>query len=410
MTSYVNPFTGQTIQPSQVGYEQLTISTDTILEWPVNGNTNDVVANIIELTATLNTNLKLIMPAATQVSTGQSVLIKNIGSYSFTVVKSDGSTIISIASGIAQYIYLTNNTTEPGTWSVVQFGAGTSSANASALAGYGLKAISTTLNQSYNIIDYYSNYSLTASDRAKFLVWKSGVGTFTLPSASTVGNDWFAMIRNNGTGILTVQPVGADTLDGNVNQQLQIGESFVIVSNGSTGFNTFGYGQSATFFFTQLALDVTGLGPTITLSSTQASNLIQEYFGTLAANTTVILPPTVQLYVITNLTSGAYTLKFSTGAVGAATVTIPQNQSLIVVCDGTNVYNANSATISVLPSLTLNPGSAASPSLNFVGNTTTGIYQPSTGQIGMSLNGVSKLTLQSDGLHVTDGIKGGTFS
>lgn len=410
MTSYVNPFTGQTIQPSQVGYEQLTLSTDTILQWPVNGNTNDVVANIIEITATLNTNLKLIMPAATQVSTGQSVLIKNIGSYSFTVVKSDGSTIISVASGIAQYIYLTDNTTKPGTWSVVQFGAGTSSANSSALAGYGLKAISTTLNQSYNVIDYYSNYSLTSSDRAKFLVWKSGVGTFTLPSASAVGNDWFAMIRNNGTGILTVQPVGADTLDGNVNQQLQIGESFVIVSNGSTGFNTFGYGQSASFFFTQLALDVTGLGPTITLSSTQASNLIQEYFGTLAVNTTVILPPTVQLYVITNLTSGAFTLKFSTGAVGAATVTIPQNQSLIVVCDGTNVYNANSATISVLPSLTINPGSAANPSLNFVGNTTTGIYQPSTGQIGMSLNGVSKLTLESDGLHVIDGIKGGTFS
>jgi hypothetical protein len=406
MTSYVNPFTGQTIQPSQVGYEQLTISTDTILEWPVNGNTNDVVANIIELTATLNTNLKLIMPAATQVSTGQSVLIKNIGSYSFTVAKSDGSTIVSIASGIAQYIYLTNNSTEPGTWATVTFGAGTSSANASALAGYGLKAISTTLNQSYSVIDYYS---LTATDRAKFLVWNSGVGTFTLPSASAVGNDWFAMIRNGGSGILTVQPVGADTLDGNANQQLQIGESFVIVSNGSTGFNTFGYGQSSSFFYTQLALDVTGLGATITLTAAQAANVIQEYFGTLAANTTVILPPTVQLYVITNLTSGAYNLIFSTGAVGAATVAIPQNQSLIVVCDGTNVYNANSATISILPSLTLNPGSAANPSLNFVGNTTTGVYQPSSGQIGMALNGVSKLTLQSDGLHVIDGVRGGTF-
>ena len=410
MTSYVNPFTGQTIQPSQVGYEQLTISTDTLLEWPVNGNTNDVVANIVEITATTNTGLKLIMPAATQVSTGQSVLIKNIGSYSFTVVKSDGSTIVSVASGIAQYIYITDNTTIPGTWSTVQFGAGTSSANAAVLAGYGLKAISTTLNQSYNIINYYSNYALTAADRAKFLVWQSGVGTFTLPSAADVGNDWFAMIRNNGTGILTVQPIGSDTLDGNSNQQLQIGESFVIVSNGSTGFNTFGYGQSTSFFFTQLALDVTGLGPTITLSSVQASNLIQEYYGTLAANTTVILPPTVQLYVITNLTSGAYNLIFSTGAVGAATVTIPQNQSLIVVCDGTNVYNANSATISILPSLTLNPGSAANPSLNFVGNTTTGIYQPSSGQMGMALNGVSKLTLQSDGLHVTDGISGGTFT
>ena len=97
------------------------------------------------------------------------------------------------------------------------------------------------------------------------------------------------------------------------------------------------------------------------------------------------------------------------GAVGAATVTIPQNQSLILVCDGTNVYNANSATISVLPSLTLNPGSAPSPALNFVGDTDTGIYSPSTGQVGISLNGVSKLTLQSDGLHVTDGVVGGTF-
>jgi hypothetical protein len=217
------------------------------------------------------------------------------------------------------------------------------------------------------------------------------------------------MIRNGGSGILTVQPVGADTLDGNANQQLQIGESFVIVSNGSTGFNTFGYGQSSSFFYTQLALDVTGLGATITLTAAQAANVIQEYFGTLAANTTVILPPTVQLYVITNLTSGAYNLIFSTGAVGAATVAIPQNQSLIVVCDGTNVYNANSATISILPSLTLNPGSAANPSLNFVGNTTTGVYQPSSGQIGMALNGVSKLTLQSDGLHVIDGVRGGTF-
>jgi hypothetical protein len=409
MTSYVNPFTGQTIQPSQVGYEQLTISTDTTLQWPVNGNTSDVVANIIEVTATLNTNLKLILPAATQVSTGQSILVKNIGSYSFTVTKSDGSTIISVASGIAQYIYLTSNSTEAGTWATVTFGAGTSSANASALAGYGLKAISTTLNQSYQLSTYASNYSLTAADRAKFLLWSSGVGTFTLPLASDVGNDWFAMIRNNGTGILTVQPAGADTINGNANQQLQITESFVIVSNGSTGFNTFGYGQATQFSYTQLALDVTGLGPTITLSAAQAANQIQEYFGTLAANTTVIVPPTVQLYTITNNTTGAYSLKFSTGAVGASTVTVTQTQTLIIICDGTNVYNANSSAISTLPSLTLNAGSAAAPSLNFTGNTTTGFYLPSSGQLGWSLSGVNKMTLTSAGLAVINGISGGTF-
>lgn len=408
MTTYTNPFTGQTIQPSQVGYELLEISVDTELQWPVNGNNSDVVANIIEVDASV-AGLDLLLPAATQVSTGQSVLVKNIGSNPFTVTDISGNTIITIASGVAQYIYLTDNTTLNGNWSTVTFGAGTSSADASALAGYGLKAITTTLNQAYNVVTYAGSATLAAADRAEFAVYTGGVGTFTLPSASTVGNNWFCMIRNAGSGILTVQPVGLDTIDGNGSQQLQLGESFVVVSNGSSGFNTFGYGQAVDFFYTQLAKDLTGLGPTVTLTPSEASNVIQEYFGVLSTNITVILPPTVQLYVVTNLTTGAYSLTFSTGALGAATVTIPQNQSLILVCDGTNVFNANSATVSVLPSLTLDPGTAANPSLNYTGDTTTGMYQPSSGSVGWSLTGVAKMSLQSDGLHVTDGIKGGTF-
>jgi hypothetical protein len=408
MTSYVNPFTGQTIQPSQVGYEQLTISVDTILQWPVNGNTDDVVANIIEVTASA-ASLKLYMPAATQVSTGQSALIRNIGVNAFTVVDTSGNTIVSIASGIAQYIYITNNTTLNGSWSTVTFGAGTSSANAGTLAGYGLKAISTTLNQAYDLTTYSSNATLGSANRASFAVWEGGVGSIALPSASSVGNNWFAMIRNNGTGILTITCDGSDTIDGNASQQLQLNESFVVVSNGTDGFNSFGYGQSASFFYTILAKVVTGLGATITLTSAEAANIIQEYTGVLSTNVSVIFPATVQIYTVTNLTTGAYTMTFRTAAVGGATVVIPQNQSLILVCDGTNVYNANSATISTLPSLTLGSGTAANPSLNYTGDTTTGYYRPSSGQLGFSLSGVSKMTLEADGLHVIDGIKGGTF-
>lgn len=408
MTSYVNPFTGQTIQPSQVGYEQLTISVDTILQWPVNGNTDDVVANIIEVTASA-ASLKLYMPAATQVSTGQSALIRNIGVNAFTVVDTSGNTIVSIASGIAQYIYITNNTTLNGSWSTVTFGAGTSSANAGTLAGYGLKAISTTLNQAYDLTTYSSNATLGSANRASFAVWEGGVGSIALPSASSVGNNWFAMIRNNGTGILTITCDGSDTIDGNASQQLQLDESFVVVSNGTNGFNSFGYGQSASFFYTILAKVVTGLGATITLTSAEAANIIQEYTGVLSTNVSVIFPATVQIYTVTNLTTGAYTMTFRTAAVGGATVVIPQNQSLILVCDGTNVYNANSATISTLPSLTLGSGTAANPSLNYTGDTTTGYYRPSSGQLGFSLTGVSKMTLEADGLHVIDGIKGGTF-
>ena len=406
MTTYLNPYTGQTINPSQVGYEYIALTADTELEWPINGNTSDVVANIIEVSAS-TTSLKLIMPPATQVSEGQSALIRNVGANAVTVVTNTTlATIVSVASGVAQYVYVTNNTTVAGTWAWVTFGAGTSSANAADLAGYGLLATSTTLNQSYPLTSIYSNYVILNADRASFLIWESGAGNMTLPSAATVGNNWFVMIRNNGTGILTINPTGANTIDGNASAQLQLAESFVLVSNGSTGYNSYGYGQSATFVYTQLSKVVTG--GTVTLTVVEATNTIQEYTGVLTSNCTVILPPTVQLYSLQNNTTGSYTLTFSTGAVGASTVTLPQNQTFIAICDGTNVYNAQTATSSGT-TITLQAGSVTTPSLNFLSNLTTGLYLPASNQIGFAVNGSTGMILSSTGLAVTNGISGGTF-
>jgi len=406
MTTYTNPYTGQTINPSQVGYEYVALTANTELQWPINGNTTDVVANIIEVSASA-AGFNLIMPPATQVSNGQSALIRNTGSFSFTVVTNTTlATIVSVASGVAQYVYVTNNTTVAGTWASVTFGAGTSAANAATLAGYGLLATSTTLNQSYPLTSIYSNYLILNSDRASFLIWESGAGSMTLPSAATVGNNWFVMIRNNGTGILTINRTGSNTIDGNSSAQLQLAESFVLVSNGSTGYNSYGYGQSATFVYTQLSKVVTG--GTVTLSVVEATNTIQEYTGLLTSNCTVILPPTVQLYSLQNKTTGSYTLTFSTGAVGASTVTLPQNQTFIAICDGTNVYNAQTATSSGT-SITLQAGSVTTPSLNFLSNLTTGLYLPASNQIGFAVNGSTGMILSSTGLAITNGISGGTF-
>jgi len=405
MTSYTNPYTGQTISPSQVGYEALTLSEDTTLQWPVNGNTSNVVANIIEVTAT-TTGLNLIMPPAPEVSVGEATIIRNIGSNTFTVTDNSGNTIASIASGLADYVYLTDNSTVNGVWTVVTFGAGTSSANAATLAGYGLMAIGTTLNQAHTSVTIYSSYGILPADRASFLIWGGGAGSFTLPSATGVGSNWFVMIRNGGTGVLTVNLTGTDTINGDSSAQLQIGESFMACSDGAGGYNTFGYGQSAQFFFTQLAKSVTG--GIVTLTASEASNIIQEYFGTLTSNCTVILPPTVQLYSLQNKTSGAYTLTFSTGAVGASTITLDQNQTVIAICDGTNVYNSQTS-FSGITSITLDNGSAAQPSLNFVGDTATGVYLVGSGQLGFAVGGANGMTLTTTGLLVPVGIPGGAF-
>jgi len=404
MTTYLDPFSGLTINPTQVGYESLTISSTTFLQWPINGNTSSVVANIIDVTAT-TTGLLLCLPNATQVSTGQSVLIRNIGSNSFTVADVLSGTIITITSGLAWYIYLTDNTTSQGTWAEVQFGAGVSTANASALAGYGLTPINTTLNQAYSVTALYSSATLNTSSRSQMFVWSTGAGTITLPSSGTAGNNWFAIIKNNGTGIVTITPQGSDTIDGNATQQLQLTESLVVVCNGS-GFNTFAYGRSNAFAYTQLAVTVTG--GTYVLSSAQAANTIQTYSGALGSNQIIQVPATVQLYAITNNTTNAYTLTVKTSGSGG-TLAISQNQTVIAICDGTNVYNANSGSAGTFTSVTLATGTVTTPTLTFTGNTTTGLYLPASNQIGVTVSGAQAAIFSSSGLYVANGISGGSF-
>jgi len=405
MTSYTNPFSGQTISPSAVSYESLSISVTTELQWPVNGNTNTPVSNIIDVTAT-TTSLLLKMPPAQQVSTGQSVLIRNVGSNTFTVTDYSGNTIVAITTGIAQFIFITDNTTTNGVWASVVFGAGTSSANAAALAGYGLLASGLTLNQIYPVVSYSSNYTLTDANSADLSVWTGGAGTLTLPSASAVGTGWFITIKNNGTGVLTLTPSGTDTIDGNPNQQLQLAESISLVSNG-INWNSFGIGRSNTFAYTLLSVAVTG--GTLTLSATQAANTIQVYSGVLTSNEIVIVPSTVQLYTITNNTTGSYTFTVKTSVFGGATITIAQGTSLVLICDGTNVYNAASGAASTITALTLGNGSLLVPSLKFASDLNTGLYLASSGQLGFVVTNLLAGYFDSSGLTVTNGISGGTF-
>lgn len=409
--TYTSPFTGQTVSPSSVSYESLSISTNTTLQWSINGNNqNQVTANIIEVTAT-TTGLTLYMPPATQVSTGQAMIIKNIGSNTFTVATNNstvGSTsIVSATAGIAYYIYVTDNTTIQGTWATVTFGAGTSAANAATLAGYGLTAIGATLNQQTVVQTYNVTSTIPSTARAQINVWTGGAGVLNLPSASTVGAGWFTIFKNDGTGILTLTPNGTDTIDGNANQQLQLTESIVLISYGSGGWYSYAYGRSNQFAYTQLALSVTG--GTTTLTSAQAANTIQVYSGTLTSNQIIIVPSTVQLYSFTNNTTGSFTFTVKTAVGGGATVLVTQGTSLILICDGTNVYNAASGSSSSITSLTLGNGSTSVPSLKFTGDLNTGLYLPASSQLGFVVGNSQVGYFNATGFFALGGIYGGGF-
>lgn len=123
----------------------------------------------------------------------------------------------------------------------------------------------------------------------------------------------------------------------------------------------------------------------------------------------------VNLYVISNQCSaGAYTLTISTGAIGANTATVPASGQATLICDATNILNANT-TQAGGTAISLVNGSAASPSLNFGSEANTGIYRPGAGRFGISVLGNQIVDVDASGVDVTGtgnftaGISGGAF-
>ena len=412
--SYNSPFTGNVVQPTDVSYRRIILTTDLQLEWPINGTTTDDAAARIMEVSTTDTANELWMPPANQASVGQDALIRNVGSVAITVKTFGGaSTIVTVNAGEAQYIYITANPTTSGTWGIIAYGIGSSGADAATLAGYGLIAIGQTLNQSQPVTNFSSNFTAVFSDLANAYVWTGGAGTLTLTAASTLGNSWFMLVRNSGTGALTVTGSGGNTINGSTSIALQPTDSCIIVCSGTT-FYTVGLGKSTLFAFTQLTKNVTT--GTYTLTASEAANVVQKYTGTLTGNVTIIVPPTVQVYYIQNATVGGasnYSITLTTNT-GGSSATIASNQQATLSCDSVNLVNANTV-LAGSSSIGLVDGTVGAPALYFGSEPSTGLYRAASGEYNIAILGVLRSTLSATGLAVvgtgnfTGGISGGVY-
>ena len=412
MTTYTSPFTGDVVQPTDVSYASYSISADLTLVWPVNGNiSTSVAARIMDITPSTS-GLSVFMPPANQVSVGQDAFIKNPSAFTLTIKSSTGATLGTLTAGATRYFYLTNNSTASGTWSNIALGIGTSDPDATTLAGLGLKAIGATLNQASPTSSVTEGYTFTSSDRAQTKVWGGGAGTVNLPVASTIGDDWFLFFKNNGTGTVSLNAQGGNTIDLASSKQFQPNESAMIVCTGSV-FITVGYGVSNQFLFQSITKEVTS--GSYTLSTSEATALIQEYVGTLSGAVTVTYPPVVAFYIVSNqTTAGGNTLTITTGVGGGATATVAAGNQATLICDGVNFYNAN--TVQAGASVTsLANGSAANPSLSFASEPTTGIFRSGSGSFNITILGTNRAEVNASGLAVTGtgnftgGVLGGIF-
>ncbi len=269
--TYTQVFGGNTIYPSDVSYLALTLDADEVLQWPMEANTGDnLAARIIDITP--SGAYSIFMPPANETGVGQTILFNNLGPATVTVKDNTGTTLASLAQGTQWQLYLIGNETVAGQWRVFRYGAATAQAQASALAGYGLAATGSTLSQSTPVTLFNTDYTAGVTDRAKAYVWTGGLGTFTLPSAVTVGNDYFVSVRNGGTGDVTVTPQGLETVNGGATLTLQPGDSATLMTDGLNWY-TLGLGQDAIFAFDYTSINVAGESGDYTLTGAELNRI-----------------------------------------------------------------------------------------------------------------------------------------
>jgi hypothetical protein len=339
--NYTSDFDDSPVQTATVGYSSLTLAAAvTQLYWPATSGVLPPLARLMDIVAPA-ANLVIKLPPANSASLGTDAVLTNRGANKIFIQDFDGNDIGSISSGISVYTYVSDNASEAGGWSTLVFGAGTSAANASDLDGFGLVSAANKLNIGIQTTPLTTDYTVSSTDRATLLAWQSGVGTISLPLVSSLLSSGFLFeFSNSGTGTVSIDAHGSDLIDGVGSITVQPGEScFVICDQTNNAWYTVGRGRSRLFGYTLLTKAVTT--GTVTLTQTEASSTVQRYTGTLTGNVTIVLPEIVQVYYVTNQTSGVFSLTFKTSAGGGSNVSVPAGQSAVLLSDGTNVVAGN---------------------------------------------------------------------
>lgn len=392
MVAFTQVFGGQTVQPAQLSLRSLTLSANLTLQWPMEiapGQSANIVAQNMYVTPATS-GLVITMPSALTVSNGEEVLWTNPSAEGFAVNDSNGGSLIAqVSGGTSRLLVLRDNATSAGTWFSVALGATASTVNAAALAGLGLTVITNTLNQSHPISLLSANFQISANDRAQFVVWNGGAGNVTLPAPSTLGNNWFTILANQGTGTQTVS--GGATIDGASNLSLAIGDSTFLGTNGAVYF-TFGKSLTAASNITAVSVSLAP-GGTTTLSSTQLGSRVQTFTGTLSAAAIVEYGTTPGFWLVSNTTTGAFSTTFRVNSSDTGVV-INQGNYAILRDDGTNIAIAQTAT-------NFAPGTVSAPGLFVTGDADTGLFQFSAaGGLSIAVDAVEKFRVTSGVVHI----------
>jgi len=389
MSTFVSPFTGNVIQPTDVSYYALTFSADTDLYWPTVVNPTQVPAARIMDCVASSAGLTIYLPDATQGAVGSDILFRNQGTHSFVVKDFSGAETITVDVGISKYVYLTSNVSTGGSWSNVTFGAGSSTADAVSLQGAGLTTISGKLATTQNIIDITSTPLLNDASRAITYNWGAGNGNLNLPVPATLSRGWYIGFRNSGTGALNINPISPALINGIATVIANPGDSGFIAYDYDTGnFITIGLTAPSNVTFTSATYDVDNI-PGSSLNLVSFAPIIQTYIAQTGSRTTtltVTLPAITQLYVLINNTNQTgYNIDFVVSGSSQPPLILAASQVILALSDGVNLFPLTTSTTGFFYGVN---GSAGLPTFAFNNDTHTGMYLVGNNVLGFSANGI----------------------
>lgn len=395
MTTFVSPFTGSIIDPTDISYYALNFSANTQLYWPAVVNPTQVPMARIMDCVTTTASLTIALPQADQGTQGSDVLIRNQGAVAFTVTAFGGSLAVSVPAGVSKYFYLTDNTTSAGIWNNLTFGSGTSYADAATLAGAGLTTTTAgKLATTGNIIKVSTPPTITNASRAATFVWEGGANTINLPLYSSITSGWYISFRNSGTGTLTITPVSPATINGQSSIVTNPGDSGIILfDSASNKFFTVGWYAPTNVTFSSASYDVDSIAGS-SFSLVNNAPIIQTYLalsGTRSTSLTITLPNITQLYgLVNNTNNSGYNLIFQISGSAFPPFILTTNQTATIITNNGVIFVITQSAVASTSYAAQN-GSAGSPSFTFASDLTTGLYLSGAGILGASANGQSMM-------------------
>ena len=134
-----------------------------------------------------------------------------------------------------------------------------------------------TTDTTINIANKTSAYTVVAGDIGKVINCTTGTFSVSLTSAATLGSGFYCYVWNTGTGAITVDPDGSETLEGRTTIVLRAGEGFQIISDGTNWvfgnkrvMRGFAQNISVAPFVTASGSNSTAIGYTATASGTNS--------------------------------------------------------------------------------------------------------------------------------------------